>query len=312
MSKASKLGIVFSSVFACLLVFILSISIASNTKAKAETISTDGFTFRIPQYATATTSEVINYLTFASSQSSWTALVDNNGNQIALTLQNTDGFSVISTHLYPAYSTYYQSGNYVIYFRFYQGAYMSGNYYYYTYTSSTASSGKFYTSSTISSSNSSYNGYNFAYLVSKYGLVNTQFAISGSQSYTPGPLNPESGNSRTSWYILYNFFRASNEDELYWDGYNYGFQDGFRDGKEEGYDIGFDYGQEVGYDEGYIDGISESNANINTYSNVLNVAWKGASDFLNTKVFGEMTILHLILIPLTLGILIIIIKLIRG
>lgn len=309
MKKRASKAVLTALVALLLSLSIVTICITKAKETKAETFDTDGWTFKIPQYSPALSSEIASYLGDASS--TYTALVDTNGNRICLSLEKTEGLSIISTTLWINYAYTYSTGNYSIYIRLYAGDYMSGSYYQITFVSPSASSGKIYVNPIIISSNSAYDGYPIGYLISKYGLVNKSFS-STNGDYTAGSVSDTYASSRPAYFILYRLFRPYNETDIYENGY----QSGYEYGKEKGYEIGYEdgknYGYELGYEDGYNNGLIDSNSAFSKYNNVLRVAWDGASQFLTTPVFGNLTILHLILLPLTLGVFIIIIKIIRG
>ncbi|MBD5585736.1 MAG: hypothetical protein HDQ88_11690 [Clostridia bacterium] len=68
-------------------------------------------------------------------------------------------------------------------------------------------------------------------------------------------------------------------------GYDYGYQIGYDEASEEGgYQIGYDDGYDIGYDKGYNEGISKQ------LVNPVSFFLDPVSQFMNTKLFGELSI----------------------
>ena len=82
----------------------------------------------------------------------------------------------------------------------------------------------------------------------------------------------------------------------------------FNDGYENGYNNGYN----TGYDTGYNDGITEGQANTNNLFSLINSAFSAVTSFFNMEILPGLTLGTLILIPLGLGIIYLIIRLISA
>lgn len=106
---------------------------------------------------------------------------------------------------------------------------------------------------------------------------------------------------------FYDYFRILNN--LYNTGYDEGlsesFQSGYDSGYNEGYDEGFDWGQELGYNQGFSEGSSSSLANP---FDIIRSALKGPLDFLMLEIAPNITIGTILLIPLSITILVFLLK----
>lgn len=101
-------------------------------------------------------------------------------------------------------------------------------------------------------------------------------------------------------------------------GYNDGQQDGYEYGYEQGYDIGYDTGYDTGiiggdpaiYEQGYNAGVKSNSTNMGT---TIAAFFQAIGNVLSIKIFGNtITLGTLIFVPVVLGLLWAILKIIRG
>lgn len=100
-------------------------------------------------------------------------------------------------------------------------------------------------------------------------------------------------------FFGFNLNFSFNADNVGEQNYNVGYNDGFSDGEEEGYKQGYDEGVAVG------------SVNNNVF-NLINSAFKGITNFLSYEIAPNFSIGILLLIPVALGILLFVIKLITA
>lgn len=100
-------------------------------------------------------------------------------------------------------------------------------------------------------------------------------------------------------FFGFNLNFSFNADNVGEQNYNIGYNDGFTDGEEEGYKQGYDEGVAVG------------SVNNNVF-NLINSAFKGITNFLSYEIAPNFSIGILLLIPVALGILLFVIKLITA
>lgn len=101
-------------------------------------------------------------------------------------------------------------------------------------------------------------------------------------------------------------------------GYNDGQQDGYEYGYEQGYDIGYDTGYDTGiiggdpaiYEQGYNAGVASNSTKMGT---TIAAFFQAIGNVLSIKIFGDtITLGTLIFVPVVLGLLWAILKIIRG
>lgn len=158
------------------------------------------------------------------------------------------------------------------------------------------------------------NPFNFKLVTTYYdSALNTEVNYS-SETYYPFDINTFYTNDRVLFYGSINDYdltssSAINQFSLMAFNSNVGYVPG-----DFGYFVplldvvGIN---NIGYDKGYIDGVNETIANGGGSSGVFNIigsAFNSVTSFLNINVFGSITIGTLLLIPLTFGILLLIIK----
>lgn len=141
--------------------------------------------------------------------------------------------------------------------------------------------------------------------------------LSSDYDFRPSPSFEDNKNPQTQMAFRGDFFNIyENVDNAYERGYNNGYDDGYNNGEyygeQEGYVNGYWVGEEEGYNRGYSNGLIDGNTQLTEYSSVLRSAWNGATSILNTEVLGNLKVIHLIALPLILGLFLIILKLIRG
>lgn len=89
--------------------------------------------------------------------------------------------------------------------------------------------------------------------------------------------------------------------------YQIGYQEGYEQGVSDGYNSGYTQGRNDGYQEGYNAGLSDTLAP-NWFISFINSVF----DILNIEIFPNIKLVYLIFIPVGLGVLALIFKLIRG
>lgn len=89
--------------------------------------------------------------------------------------------------------------------------------------------------------------------------------------------------------------------------YQIGYQDGYEQGLSDGYNSGYTQGRNDGYQEGYNAGISGT-ITTNWFISFINSVF----DILNIEIFPNVKLIYLIFIPIGLGVLALIFKLVRG
>ena len=89
--------------------------------------------------------------------------------------------------------------------------------------------------------------------------------------------------------------------------YQIGYQDGYEQGVSDGYNSGYTQGRNDGYQEGYNAGISGT-ITTNWFISFINSVF----DILNIEIFPNVKLIYLIFIPVGLGVLALIFKLVRG
>ena len=89
--------------------------------------------------------------------------------------------------------------------------------------------------------------------------------------------------------------------------YQIGYQEGYEQGVSDGYNSGYTQGRNDGYQEGYNAGLSGTLAP-NWFTSFVNSVF----DILNIEIFPNVRLIYLIFIPVGLGVLALIFKLIRG
>ena len=89
--------------------------------------------------------------------------------------------------------------------------------------------------------------------------------------------------------------------------YQLGYQDGYQQGLSDGYDSGYSQGYNVGYNDGYNAGIS-STITPNWFTSFVSSVF----DIFNIEIFPNVKLIYLFFIPIGLGIVLLILKLIRG
>lgn len=78
----------------------------------------------------------------------------------------------------------------------------------------------------------------------------------------------------------------------------------------QNYENGYNTGYTIGYNAGYDDG--SQTPQTFTYNNILSSVWNTASNFLQIPLLGNIKIIHLITLPLLLGLFLIILKIFRS
>ena len=125
-------------------------------------------------------------------------------------------------------------------------------------------------------------------------------------------------NKYISYKMLESFFSGKEQGEQ--QGYNQGYNDGEWKGYQDGYNIGYNDGYSAGagqdnYESGYNDGYNDGyNAGV---SGTITTNWftsfiDSIFSIFNVEIFPNVKFIYLIFIPLGLGVLALIIKLIRG
>lgn len=89
--------------------------------------------------------------------------------------------------------------------------------------------------------------------------------------------------------------------------YQLGYQEGYEQGLTDGYNSGYSQGHGDGYQEGYNAGLSGT-ISTNWFISFLNSTF----DILNIEVFPNVKLIYLLFIPIGLGVLALIFKLVRG
>ena len=90
-------------------------------------------------------------------------------------------------------------------------------------------------------------------------------------------------------------------------GYDVGYNDGYEQGLTEGYENGYDDGYTQGYSKGYNEGISGT-LTANWFTSFISSVF----DIFNIEIFPNVKLIYLFFIPIGLGIVLLILKLIRG
>lgn len=121
---------------------------------------------------------------------------------------------------------------------------------------------------------------------------------SGSYSYLYWAFTDGSSISQLDFFGL-NLNFSYNADSVGEQNYNIGYNDGYSDGEKKG------------YDNGYSDGVAIGSSGNNVF-NVINNAFKGITNLLSYEIAPNFSIGILLLIPMALGILLFIIKLITA
>lgn len=115
------------------------------------------------------------------------------------------------------------------------------------------------------------------------------------------------------------------DNSQYIAGYEQGFADGYEQGLTDGYTQGYNDGYDIGYNDGYYTGDSYQEGYNNGYQDGYNAGISGTVttnwftsfvnsvfDIFNIEIFPNVKIIHLFFIPIGLGIILLILKLIRG
>lgn len=106
-------------------------------------------------------------------------------------------------------------------------------------------------------------------------------------------------------------YRSIGYDNGYNDGYQNGYDDGYQDGLNVDYDEIYENGYNVGYQDGYQDGYNtgiSGTITTNWFTSFVNSVF----DIFNIEIFPNVRLAYLFFIPIGLGILFLIFKLIKG
>lgn len=99
-------------------------------------------------------------------------------------------------------------------------------------------------------------------------------------------------------------------DSGYNSGLQYGTEQGKQSGYQNGYNVGYNSGKQTGfndgfisgYDKGYDDAVNLEHSQNVGFTNLLTSMFKGVGDILSVELFNDITIGHVVAVPLVFGV----------